>query len=88
MRKVTYLFSIFTSRPLIGTLKIHFEPKPTLKTFNISMERPYYFSFYLLEDLKSSLVTVMQILTGTHIRNACEKEKHSMRIGSFSVLRI
>ena len=87
MRKVTYLFSIFSSRPLIGTLKIHFEFSPTLKTFNISMEKPYYFSIYLLENLMSSLVTVIQVLTGTHIRNACEKEKHSKRIGSFSVLR-
>ena len=40
-RKVTYLFSIFTSRPLIGTLKSDFELNPTLKTFNISMEKPY-----------------------------------------------
>ena len=50
------------------------------------MEKPYYFSIYLLEDLMSSLVTVMQVLAGTQIRNACEKEKHSMQIGSFSVL--
>ena len=47
---------------------------PTLKTFNISMEKPYYFSIYLLEDLMSSLVTVMQVLTGRQIRNACEKK--------------
>ena len=51
------------------------------------MEKPYYFSIYLLESLMSSLVTVMQVLTGTQIRNACETDKHSMRIGSFSVLR-
>ena len=51
------------------------------------MEKRYYFSIYLLENLMSNLVTVMQVLTGTQIRNACEKEKHSMRIGSFSVLR-
>ena len=36
-RKVTDLFSIFTSTPLIGTLKIHFELKPTLEAFNIGM---------------------------------------------------
>ena len=72
---------------MIGTLKIDFEMNPTLKTFNISMEKPYYFSIYLLEDLMSSLVTVMQVLAGTQIRNACETDKHSMRIGSFSVLR-
>ena len=64
-----------------------FEINSTLKTFNISMEKPYYFSIYLLENLMSSLVIVMQVLTGTQIRNACEKEKHSMRMGSFSVLR-
>ena len=51
------------------------------------MEKRYYFSIYLLESLMSNLVTVMQVLTGTQIRNACEKEKHSMRISSFSVLR-
>ena len=49
-RKVTYLFSIFTSTPLIGSLKIDFEINPTLKTFNISMEKPYHFSIYLLEN--------------------------------------
>ena len=51
------------------------------------MEKPHYFSIYLLENLMSSLVIVMQVLTGTQIRNACEKEKHSMQIDSFSVLR-
>ena len=30
----------------------------------------------------SSLVIVMQFLAGTQIRNACEKEKQSMRISS------
>ena len=60
--------------PLIGTLKIDFEMNPTLKNFKISMEKPYYFSIYLLEDLMSSLVTVMQVLAGTQIRNAYEKK--------------
>ena len=36
-RKVAHLFSIFTSTPLIGTLKIHFELKPTLEAFKIGM---------------------------------------------------
>ena len=36
-RKVIELFLIFTSTPLIGTLKTHFELKPTLKAFNKSM---------------------------------------------------
>ena len=52
------------------------------------MEGTYYFSIYLLENLMSSLVIVMQVLAGTQIRNACETEKHSMQIGSFSVLRL
>ena len=52
------------------------------------MERTYYFSIYLLENLMSSLVIVMQVLAGTQIKNACETEKHSMQIGSFSVLRL
>ena len=50
------------------------------------MEKPFYISIYLLENLMSSLVIVMQVLAGTQNRNACETEKHSMRIGSFSVL--
>ena len=56
--------------PLIGTPKFHFELKPTLKTFNISIGKPYFFSIYLLENLMSSLVIVMQVLTGIQIRNA------------------
>ena len=72
---------------MIGTLKIDFEINPTLKTFNINMEKQLYFSIYLLESLISSLVIVMQVLAGTYFRNACETEKLSMRIGSFSVLR-
>ena len=52
------------------------------------MERTYYFSIYLLENLMSSLVVVMQVLAGTEITNACETEKHCMRISSFSVLKI
>ena len=55
---------------LIGTLKIHFELKPTLKTFNISIGKQYFFSIYLLENYLSSLVNVMQVLTETQIRNA------------------
>ena len=51
------------------------------------MEKPHYFSIFLLENLMSSLVIVMQVLAGTQIRIACENEKYSMRIGSFSVLR-
>ena len=51
------------------------------------MEKRDYFSIYLLENLMSSLVTVMQVLAGMQIKNACEKEKHSVQIGSFSVLR-
>ena len=51
------------------------------------MEKPYYFSIYPLENLMSFLLNVMQVLAGTQIRNACETEKHSMPIGSFSVLK-
>ena len=69
-RKVTDLLSIFTSTPLIGTLKISFELKPTLKNFNVSLKKPYFFSISLLENLMSSLVTVMQVLTATQIGNA------------------
>ena len=53
-RQVTELFSIFTSTPFIGTLKIHFELKPTLKTFNVSIKKLYFFSISLLENLMSS----------------------------------
>ena len=41
-RKVTDLLSIFTSTPLIGVFKVHFELKPTLKTFNISLGISYF----------------------------------------------
>ena len=50
---------------MIGTLKIDFEINPTLKTFNLNMEKQLYFSIYLLESLISSLVIVMQVLVGT-----------------------
>ena len=60
-RKVTELFSIFTSTPFIGTLKIYFELRPTLKTFNVSIKKPYFFSIYLLENLISGLVIIIQV---------------------------
>ena len=63
------LLSIFTSVHLIGVLKIHFEHKSTLKTFIISLGKPF-FSIYLLENLISCLVIVMQVLIGWQIRNA------------------
>ena len=63
------LLSIFTSVYLIGVLKIHFEHKFTLKTFIISLGKPF-FSIYLLENLISCLVIVMQVLIGWQIRNA------------------
>ena len=66
-RKVTKLFSIFTSTPLIGTLEIHFELNPTLKAFNKGMGMAQFFSIYLLENLMSSLVIVMQVRTTTQI---------------------
>ena len=63
------LLSIFTSAHLIGVLKIHFEHKSTLKTFIISLRKPF-FSIYLLENLISCLVIVLQVLIGWQIRNA------------------
>ena len=42
-RKVTDLLSIFTSMPLTGVFKIHFEFKVTLKTYNISLGISYFF---------------------------------------------
>ena len=71
---------------MIGTLKIDFEINLTLKTFNKSIEKSYYCSIYLLQNLMSSLVTAMQVLAGTQNRIACETEK-TLLIGSFSVLR-
>ena len=69
-RKVTDLFSNFTSTPFIGVFKINFQLKLTLKAFNISIRKPYFFSISLLENLMLSLVTVLQVLTATQIRNA------------------
>ena len=37
------LLSIFTSAHLIGVLKIYFEHKSTLKTFIISLGKPFFF---------------------------------------------
>ena len=69
-RKITKIFAIFTSTPLIGIFKIHFELNPTLKTFNISMGKQYFYSIYLLEKLMSSLVIFMQVSNAMQIRNA------------------
>ena len=69
-RKITKLFSIFTSTPLTGTLKTYFELNPTLKTFDISIGKQYFYSIYILENLMSSLVIVMQVSNAMQIRNA------------------
>ena len=41
------LLSIFTSAHLIGVLKIHFEHKSTLKTFIISLKKPFFFHLFI-----------------------------------------
>ena len=62
-----YVTADLFSTPLIGIFKINGEHKLTLKIFNISMEKRYFFSNDILENFSSSFVIVMLVLTRTQI---------------------